>query len=69
MLCSSGYAQVLRSRSDGKKPAEIREFLFLGGTATAESAQTMQQMGITHILNVAGAVHWCTAGSEVGVHR
>ena len=49
-------AQVLRSRNDGKKPAEIRPYLFLGGTATAESAETMQQMGITHILNVAGSI-------------
>ena len=47
-------AAVLRSRQQRAKPAELRAWLFLGGTSTAEDKETMQQIGITHILNVAG---------------
>jgi len=49
-------AKILRSRREGKKPAELRPWFFLGGVKTAESKDTMQNMGITHILNVADNV-------------
>eukprot|EP00299_Pterocystis_sp_00344_P007166 c2189_g1_i1.p1 GENE.c2189_g1_i1~~c2189_g1_i1.p1 ORF type:complete len:175 (+),score=30.10 c2189_g1_i1:36-527(+) len=37
-------------------PSKIREYLFLGGGHDAQSKQTLQKYGITHILNVADDV-------------